>query len=261
MRGWGAPDWGTIPAYLQGGLDGATTQSVCVVNMAQDGYVSTQSLVSLIVELQSGARPNAVVFYDGINDVLAVHESGLPGAHVTLPRVAARFEARRSPLIVWATGTRTFALLQRLLPGRVGPGLGAVPVSAGAAEADSDLRLLAASAVDAYLANLEMVQALAEQYGFDCYFVLQPHPAVSGKPPTPGERRLLERIHPDLERLAEAFYEEIRPAADAHDRLWNFTDLFDDETRQLWFDDVGHIIPEGNRIVADAIVAIMTENR
>ena len=37
-------------------------------NLAEIGYVSTQEVVALLRELQSGYRPDLVIFYDGVND-------------------------------------------------------------------------------------------------------------------------------------------------------------------------------------------------
>jgi hypothetical protein len=114
MWGWGAPDWGTIPAYLQEGLSNQVDRPVCVVNYAEDGFVSTQSVITLMRLLQSGKIPDQVIFYDGVNDVYAAFETGQPGVHPTLENVAAKFEDRNHPLMELLRDTRLYALAEFL---------------------------------------------------------------------------------------------------------------------------------------------------
>jgi hypothetical protein len=66
--GSGAPDWGTIPAYVQASLEKSSKRPVCVVNFGESGYMSTQELITLVLELERGHIPHQVVFYDGVND-------------------------------------------------------------------------------------------------------------------------------------------------------------------------------------------------
>jgi hypothetical protein len=112
--GWGSPDWGTISAYLQKGLETETEMPVCVENFGEDGYVSTQGLIELIVQLQSGNIPDMVIFYDGVNDVYAAYESGKPGVHPTLSKIEAKFEEREQLLVKWIESTRLFSMIERL---------------------------------------------------------------------------------------------------------------------------------------------------
>lgn len=37
--------------------------------------------------------------------------------------------------------------------------------------------------------------------------------------------------------------------------------MLDDEVAQVWFDEVGHITPEGNRLVAAEMLAIIAQDR
>ena len=115
MWGSGAPDWGTIAAYLQAGLESSWDEPVCVVNFGQSAYVSTQGAVELIMQLRSGNVPDRVLFYDGINDVIAAGESGQAGAHLNFDAVAARFERQEHPLVEWLTSFRSFELFTRLV--------------------------------------------------------------------------------------------------------------------------------------------------
>lgn len=262
MLGWGAPDWGTIPAYLQRGFEEYLEGPVCVVNLAEDGYGSTQSLVALTLELQSGNIPDMVIFYDGVNEVIAAYESGLPSAHVSLSLIAARFEEQDPLLVTWVRGTRTYALVERLLfePKQKGYGLRVeTPIDAEGGLVSTASRHLADGVAKVYLGNYRIVEALAKEYGFDYYFFLQPHLAVSGKVLTNEEQTFRSRMDPALADLAREFYGNVAILVDGYEHLWNLAHVLDQEKIQIWFDEVGHITPEGNRLVALEMIAVIRQ--
>jgi hypothetical protein len=43
------------------------------------GWVSTQSVIMLLRQLQHGNIPDVVVFYDGVNDTYAAYQQGFAG--------------------------------------------------------------------------------------------------------------------------------------------------------------------------------------
>ena len=81
---WGtcSGDSGTIPAALARMIASNPGRSpMRVVNMGESGYVNTQSLLSLELELRKGNVPEYVIFYDGVNDIFSAYqnnEAGLP---------------------------------------------------------------------------------------------------------------------------------------------------------------------------------------
>ena len=81
MWGWGAPDELTIPALLQSELSGRLQEPVCTINFGEDSYVSTQEIITLILELQRGHVPSLAIFLDGINDVSGAYATGVAGMH------------------------------------------------------------------------------------------------------------------------------------------------------------------------------------
>lgn len=254
MLGWGAPDWGTIPAYLQAGLESLMSKPVCVVNLAEDGFVSTQSLIALVRELQSENVPDAVVFYDGVNEVIAAYESGEPGVHVTLAKIAARYENPENPLLAWVQGSRVYSLIE-LLAGKLTYERQESDLSMfrlGPAQADRTH--LADAVVEVYIGNYRLVDALAHEYGFKYSFFVQPHLAVSEKTLTAEEQELVSRMDPALASLAEAVYARLASTAPDYEHLWFIADVLDGERTQIWIDQYGHITPAGNRIVAQEIL-------
>lgn len=80
LWGNGARDENTIPSYVSRLLD-ESGHRTRVTNYGELGFVSTQNLVSLMLELQAGRVPGVVFCYDGVNDVVATlqsREAGLP---------------------------------------------------------------------------------------------------------------------------------------------------------------------------------------
>lgn len=241
MQGWGAPDWGTITAHLQEGLERRLNRAVCLVNLAVDGYVSTQSVVAMLLELQSGNVPDAVIFYDGVNDVLAAYESGQPRTHVTLQKIASRFERREHPLGQWLRSSRIYALLNRwVIQPFARPNAHRLPAHEGLADA----------VARNYLANQSVVKALSAYFGFDYYFFWQPHLGIGNKVLTVDEAKILQKMNDAWLLLARETYSHIASVDSDGDRMWNLSNAFDDSAEQLWIDHAGHITPEGNRLVA-----------
>lgn len=247
MLGWGAPDWATIPAFLRSSLAASLQRPVCVLNIAEDGYVSTQSRVALEAWLQSSRTPDVVVFYDGVNDVLAAWESGRARAHVTLAKIAQRFEEEEPPLLRLVRGSRTFTLWSRWMPQPTPtPEL-----------AEPERRRLARKVVDAYLGNDRIVSNLASGHGFDYFLFWQPHIGIGGKTLTSDERSMLEGMDRGWLALARSVYSTIDSSIGGRSRIWSLTDALDTVEQQVWIDAAGHVTPEGNRIIADRMHAIL----
>lgn len=261
MLGWGAPDWGTIPAYLQASLEALMEKPVCVVNLAEDGFVSSQSLIALIRELQSGNLPDEVIFYDGVNEVIAAYESGEPNVHVTLAKIAAGYENPENPLLTWIKGSRVYSLIG-ILAGKLTAGKLTYEQQEGLLSmfylqsAQGGQSHLADAVAEVYLANYRIVDALAQEYGFDFHFFLQPQLAVGAKVLTREEQAMRSGLDPAMANLAKAVYENIASAAPNYRHLWSLADVFDKERAQIYIDDSGHITPEGNRLVSQEILAI-----
>jgi hypothetical protein len=262
MWGWGSPDWGTIAAHLQRGLEARMARPVCVVNFGEDAYVSTQEVIALLREIQRGNIPDAVVFYDGVNDVYAAYESGGPYAHCGLDEIAAKFEERQPPLVRWIEGLRTVALIRRWT-GTAEIGLGREANSAGADRrvasdgGNGEGQDLVALVARAYLNNYRTVGALARDYGFEYFFFWQPHLAVDGKKLTEQERAMQSLLDPQLVRLADGVYKQVAEAATTQENISYLADLFHGQDAQVWIDSWGHVTPAGNELVAGAMLTAM----
>jgi lysophospholipase L1-like esterase len=252
MWGTGAPDNGTIPAYLQAGLVSVHEQPVCVINFGELAYVSTQSLIRLQALLQTGQVPDLVIFYDGINDVYAAYQSGQVGVHQNLDEIRAVFERRERPSTLWLRSTNTFRLLNGLLSSiqsdePIGPTYKTMGVEAAP---------LADSIVQVYKQNIQMVAALAQKYGFEYLFFWQPVIAVGDTPWTEHEKTLRAEMDPDLVTLFELAYENVKETADTQLNWYDIADVLDGETAELWIDE-WHVTPVGNERIAQAMLDVI----
>jgi lysophospholipase L1-like esterase len=124
MWGWMVPDSLTIPSLLQKNLNERLGRGSCSVrNYAENGYVSTQDLIRLILSLQRGERPSMVIMYDGFNDVLAACENAAAGTVIGQSGIEARWASTPvstgpSSLLNFLGGLRTVAVIRELIPNR-----------------------------------------------------------------------------------------------------------------------------------------------
>jgi hypothetical protein len=242
--GDGAPDWGTIPAYLQQNLQAAHEGPVCVVNFGQIGFVSTQSLIMLLRQLDSGNVPDLVIFYDGINEVFSAYQSGLAGAHIGLTDMAQKVEGRHT-LVELLKNSATFQLLQQLSQTTIT--YQTKNIAAGT---------LAEAVGQTYFSNYEVVGALAQRYGFDYAFFWQPALPLGKKLLEPLEQQIKDGMDPALVSLYAETYHRVRQAAPGHPYFYDISDVLDDQPAPLWFDR-SHIVPEGNQVVVQRMVQIL----
>jgi lysophospholipase L1-like esterase len=255
--GWGSPDWGTIPAYLQTGLQATLDQPVCVVNFGENAYVSTQSLIQLILQLEAGNVPDSVIFYDGVNEVLAANQSGRPIVHQNLAQLAAVFQDPRPPSVRWAHNLNSLQLLQLLTEQ-----LGAY-ASTSNTYRNIDIDQLADLIAEAYLGNYKIVSSLAQTYHFDVHFFWQPHILFGDKPLTSEEQKMitgldwvLEMDH-KLKNLFTATYKRIEGAAPDYENLHYLVNAFGEVKSQIWLDTWGHVTPPGNELITQAMMKVI----
>jgi hypothetical protein len=261
MWGTGSPDWATIPAYLEPGFENWKQEPVCIRNFGESGYVSTQSVIELMLQVQSGNIPDIAIFFDGPNDVYTSYQSGKSGVHENLEQIAARMERRdqpQSPLLIQLL--ESFSLFRLIdnqvtyLNGDARP----APALITYETMHVDLKTLTESVTTKYLTNYEAVSALAEKHGFDYYFFWPPHMSSTKKPLTSEEQELKHAVEPGLEKLYESVYQAMQPGViSRYKHLYSITELFDKTQSLIWLDDA-HVTPVGNQMIAQRILQIIT---
>lgn len=252
MWGSGSPGWATIPGYLQTNLAALKAEPVCVINFGEAGYVSTQSLIQLQLQLQSGNVPDLVIFYDGINDVFNAYRSGLPGAHAHFQEITTKLEGGLLSHVVEVikASSAFYQLIDRLKPKET--------EFATYQRGGFDAPGFADAIIQIYLGNYKIVEALARQYDFKYYFFWQPVLVVGKKPLTVEEEFIVAGIDPNLIELHYLVYERVQLIT-GYDNLYYLADVFDDQASQIYY-DYSHVTPVGNELVVQRMLELI-ENR
>ncbi len=244
----------TIPSNLSRVLERDGHHGVHVSNLAESGHVSTQSLLTLMLQLRRGNIPDIVVFYDGVNDVFSAfqnHEAGIP---LNEDHRRREFNVSKQPsrLIDLLLRTSMLAEAAAGLRDRLGSIVSASTSSAGqAAVTDS----LVDETVGVYLANVRIAKALSDDYGFEVFFFWQPS-LFSKEGGSVAESLLATRYPTRLVEFFDRVYARITTGAPQMDRLYDLQDLFDGDPETV-FIDYCHIRETKNERIAEAIGSVI----
>src|SRR5215472_12989264 len=212
MRGNGSPDWGTIPSQLA---------------------------------LKSETRkPNLVIFYDGANDTYVPYQSGKADVHMNFETIRNQFEGKRSVRnggFGYLLETNTAQLIFSLAA-KSAQHSGDRPVP------NSDLDGLATNAVNNYFSNMNVVEGLGRQYGFNYAFFWQPVVYTSYKTLSAEEQQI--RQAKNLRNLASCVpkvHDVVR--GQRHPHFYDLTDTFDQAGGNVFLDWC-HVTMTGNQMIA-----------
>lgn len=250
----------TIPAEAARRLQAELGENVSVevTNFGVPGQTFTQEIIRLQLELRAGNRPDVVLFYDGINDVMATVQNGRAGLPQNEENRAEDFRRGRSEAAearpgfvnalkavgrVAVTALRRLEVVQRVLAVRQ-------PDAATPVPTDS----LASSSVRVFAANARLVEALAAGYGFQSIYVWQPALLSSRKPLTAREQWLRRKSR--IADLHVAIPPLIGPAMSAvvGDRFIDATGLFDRDSLDVFVDEFGHTYERANPRIVDTLL-------
>ena len=177
MWGIGSRDAFTIPSLVATLLEDQGTPAN-VHNYGEIGYVSTQEVLRLLLELRTGNIPDVVVFYDGINDVTSALHSGVAGIPQNEYRRRAEFnllsryrlgDFTRAFIYRWVAQSATVRLARGVLYR-----LEKRKEALASAAVESDRDALVRDVTRNYRHNVELVRSLAREYGFRALFYWQP---------------------------------------------------------------------------------------
>jgi lysophospholipase L1-like esterase len=225
MWGTSQRDEHTIPAEAARRLQplAGPGRRIEVLNLGENGYVFTQEVLALLLELRSGNIPDVVVFLDGINDVFGTVQSGVAGYPQNEMKRSADFQLGRQ--------------LTPLIP------------------ADSGARLTSR----AYAATTRVVEALAQEYGFVPIYVWQPTIHSTSKPLAPFEQSVMNGIlrNPTQLRMREVHLATpsmldslLKPVLGP--RFVNASGLFARDSSEVYTDRVGHNTERSIPTIIDA---------
>jgi lysophospholipase L1-like esterase len=264
LWGSGARDAFTIPSIVAQELQNRGVASE-VINFGESGYVSTQELIALLLQLQRGQRSDLVIFYDGANDLYSAYQqrvAGLPQNefnrvnefNLSQPQ---QFQQRLTMVLRDAVGKlSTVRVIRGFLPAPDASPENASPVPT---------QTLARDVVATYASNVEIIKAIAGQYRFKYLFYWQPtiFQKVHLTPYEQGERVKMRGV----EALVNATYDAVRnsgladrPENTFHDLSQVFADM-----QQPLYTDWCHLGEIGNEIIgkrmADDVVALLAPGR
>lgn len=261
MWGTGSPDWSTIPSYLQMGMKKLKNGPICVVNFGESAYVSTQSVIELMLQLQAGHIPDVTLFLDGVNDIYAAYQAGRPGLHQNFEQVAAKFEGQGVPKKGQLKELLELSSLYRLaesLGTKLRQAVSSTPELLTYETMEIDAESLSNSIIQTYLSNYRIVDGLAQQYGFQSFFFWPPHIVVGAKPLTTEEWELKRSLDPVLAKLYLSVYRKIEPLVPEYKNLIYLGAIYDNYKSLLWLDDI-HFTPVGNERIAQKMLEVLRD--
>jgi lysophospholipase L1-like esterase len=250
MYGLGAPDWATLPSYLSRELNIGASNCVIVSNFGVEGYVVAQELILLEEQLKSGAHPDVVIFYDGINDSMAQCPPGLPTPHGAFLTIKSRIEGSPSARLDFLRKSYSVRLFSELFARYRRP--------RATASQSSDMQQRILSVMTKYEGSVRLERALANGYRFKVYTFWQPLLTYGHKPLVPFEQHAARadasQIPADYEclQMMTATYAEAERRAAQNGEFIFLGGVFD-STRDPVYIDQGHLGPRGNEVVAQAI--------
>ncbi len=261
MWGAGSPDDATIPSWLAKFLNEGEGKYV-VENMGQNGHVSSQELIRLILELRNGNIPDIVVFLDGGNDAACALRPGNPYAHLNYNHVAATFSFNPSYYVNLVSGRPYIRRLTNHVVNKLSKGKHKT-VSSLTPVSESKVKMVEKNApvsADVWINNTIFIKKLSEIYGFKAICILQPVLYTRKEPLLPYERELWER-DPVAKVSYGLVFPEFRKKLQEGDYPWvyDLTDIFDGTGVPAFIDAI-HYGPGGNEVIARRIRDIINSN-
>lgn len=264
---WGATlaDSMTIPSRLAHALAAQGLADVEVVNLGETGYVFTQEAIELLLQLRQGARPAAVVFYNGFNDVASTLQNGFNGVTKS-ESDRARDYALGARLYSWHPDIGTDLRVARTLAGIAASRVQLVsrfrpaPRTANTRPDEA----IADSVIRNYTGTMGIVEALATHYGFAAYYAWMPLLDSSAKTLSARERALFDASQQfdENQRFLNVYRQARRrvaaPASQvAPGRFADYAQLFAADSATEFVDDQGHTSGSGSEAVAQAMARLI----
>lgn len=242
LFGTGARDSHTIPSLFSSELHKKGVY-VEVFNYGQSGYVSTQEVFDLIKELQRGNIPDAVIFYDGVNDVYSAYQNQQPGLPQNEANRRKEFNLSKNLPAAYdnfiynlAKSSRLASFLARLLNMK----------NKNTSYESVAQPNLAYGTAETYFHNIRVVNALSLEYNFEAVFYWQP--TIFNK----SKLTKYEKLEYARELSVKSLFDEVYRIVSKKNHTDGFYDLSNlfYNTNPPVFIDFCHISEDGNLIVA-----------
>jgi lysophospholipase L1-like esterase len=248
MWGEGVRDEYTIPSIT--GLElSKNGYNLRLKNFGETGFVSTQDVIRLMLELKKGNIPDYVVFYGGLNDVISSLENGRAGIPMnedSRGREYNSLSSKKKSVLNLFYSLRTLATI-RFIKSKITHRQKSWEFS------KDELELLVEKTVQQYNENIRLINALGRQYGFKSIFYWQP--SIFYKSVLSPYEKSIVKKEVSLKKVMEKLNSELYPEDLVHEniRFYNLTYMFSSETDPL-FIDWYHTGETGNILISKRIV-------
>ena len=235
MWGSGVRDSSTVPSYLSKYLCNKNVP-VEVANFGEGGFVSTQGLIALQLELRKENYPDIVIFYDGINDVYSYYQNNEAGLHQNMWDREDDFNSRKRINIKnIIANSNSMKIIKRFSMIFSRPKL--------------KIKLnknIENETISIYLNNLRIIKTLEKEYNFKGFYYWQPTLATK-IPMSNDEKNMIPK-----EEIFDKLYINITKKIKNSKEVKDISDIFNNMNRTVYFDTY-HLFEEGNKIVAEKI--------
>jgi lysophospholipase L1-like esterase len=247
MFGTGTDDCNTIPSLLALELAMQAPKSKFhITNYGTSGYQSTQQIIQLIRLLQSGLKPDIVLFYDGINDVYASgYSPAIPGAHQNLHAIARRFED--SAIFGFLHRSNTFELIEY-----VNERINRNNIIADDGVIDKNK---INEIIQVYKTNVLILDKLSKAFNFRYIAFWQPVLLDGTKPPTYFESEIIKNSGV-LNKIYQDSYLKLKDEKWKHLSHVDLSNIFQYVEKDIYI-DAFHIGNQGNQLVAQAMAPLV----
>ena len=244
---WGAGvrDSQTLPAFFA-----RTNNNYEVINFAQPGYTSRQSLDLLINLIAEQKMPDIVIFNDGFADTYVLCNSQFTSSlngHSQEKRIATAMEKRKG-----YSFSNTFLAPILALPGKL------FKKSKYKKPLECTTNKSKANAVASTLyENWQMASDLVQSRGGKFFAILQPT-AYQTKSPVAGLKLKTKKKFKTLAPAISSIYDITQKIHTVKKSKWfhDFTAIYDQSKKYIFFDNI-HVAAQGNEIYAAKISTIL----
>ncbi|WP_420264234.1 SGNH/GDSL hydrolase family protein [Candidatus Magnetominusculus dajiuhuensis] len=259
---WGtfARDDYTIPSFISKmcANEGFNTS---ILNFGEGGYVNSQEVIALMLEIRRGNVPDIVIFYDGYNDSFSAIQNEKAGVPQNETNRVREFESiydshnvyRQAIRSIFTNTIYIIETLERLRVDHIKK-VDQIPTK-------DDILTKAALANDAaqvYTSNIQVVQALGKYYRFDVLYYWQPALASKNKLSAYEADHFnffnIRKTQSHTWNMKEFYQTATNRVNDLMSlstdiKYYDISNIFRDHDETIFIDDV-HITEEGNKIVA-----------
>ena len=212
LWGLGVADKYTIPSIMSEKLG----PKFDITNFGEGSFVSGQELNLLLEQLNNGNVPDAVIFYDGVNDSYAgSYSPGIPGSitqHLQMQKVFKGYQEdptlaakNRSPFEYQLSHMR-----KKVDATSYGKIASYINFKIDNAVEFKKLDGKAKRVIDIYENRIKQIKAIADAYGFKAYIFWQPYLMSGIKEPLDFERDIIDALGPRWSQSISKVYEYAR---------------------------------------------------